>query len=140
MTAPSPLTVLCDQLEQLRAEATPGEWTAEQNYIDMGVPDNSKTLRNANGWALGDVYLRLPGEDNAALIVAAVNAVPRLTAAIRAVEALAGEWEARGELALLASRAPGTNLGQHWHGMEIAAETKSYADAIRAALATVAGS
>jgi hypothetical protein len=61
-----------DQLDQLRAAATPGPWTA------LPVDPVERWLE----------------EDDEDLIVAAMNALPQLTAALRAVEALAenGAW------------------------------------------------
>lgn len=85
-TDPTSITALCDQLDQLRATAMPGPWGLERDRTggyDLTRPD---------GDFLADPLGAL-SEDDAALIVAAVNAVPRLTAALRAVEALADEWD-----------------------------------------------
>ena len=82
MTAPSLLT-LCDQLEQLRAKATPGEWRQVSWWLN--ALDAGKTVTTGCVQAMN--------HHDATLIVACVNAVPDLIAAIRAVEALIPGWE-----------------------------------------------
>ena len=94
----TPLTELCDQLDQLRAAATP------------------------MGWSLADPSHR-------ALIEAQHAAIPQLTAALRAVEALAEELDSEGSDA----RTVGRSLT---HTVAANALT-SAATRIRTALATV---
>jgi hypothetical protein len=113
-TDPTCITALCDQLDQLREAATPGPWQLDKggDYHQpwWHAPD---VLREPYGRNALDV-----GGDEAtgALIVAAVNALPRLTAALRAVEALAEQAE------------------QKYDGVGNVST-----DDLRAALATVAG-
>lgn len=100
MTAPSPgqdVTVLLAELEAAREKALPGEWTE------------------------ADVHAA--NRDDAALIVAAVNSLPALTAALRAALDLADEYE---ELAGHAYDRP------DWRARLVA-------DRIRAAIATALG-
>lgn len=82
MTAPTPLVSLLDQLDELLANATPGDWAAVNG------------LRIASPRA---VVAEEVGSADAALIVAAVNAVGPLTAAVRAVLELAESWRYKGE-------------------------------------------
>lgn len=91
-----------DGLEAAHAAATDGPWTERQDFIDQGVPDNSKTLNAADGSYLGTIALTYRGEDNAAAIVAVHNAFPRMAALIRrqqaaldAAKALADELAAK---------------------------------------------
>ena len=91
MTAPepSPVSALCDRLEQLRAAATPLPWVEDE--------DGEWIWGDASDDAFGELVSKgvdLSPTDNA-LIVSAVNAVPHLiaevrrqAAALRAVEAL----------------------------------------------------
>jgi hypothetical protein len=87
MTAGAPaLTALLDELDRLRAAATPGEWVergrSQEPYVGSG--------RKPGEYG----YVCTPKNPaDAALIVAAVNAVPRLTAAVRAALALADELD-----------------------------------------------
>jgi hypothetical protein len=73
----SDLGKLLDDLDAARAKATPGEWELDEDSISPL-----------------DLYT---SDADAALIVAAVNALPRLTAALRAVEVLAEGWRYKGE-------------------------------------------
>jgi hypothetical protein len=89
----SDLGKLLDDLDAARAEATPGPW-AQQNgarHLVYGNPDEGMFV-----CAAGNADYPGPIAD-AALIVAAVNALPRLTAALRAVEVLAEGWRYKGE-------------------------------------------
>jgi hypothetical protein len=73
------LTEYLDQLDQLRAKATPGEWSSQENRV------------YARGYRVATVVLGgEPGapEADAALIVAAVNALPKLTRPARERDAL----------------------------------------------------
>ena len=95
--APDPILALCDRLEQARAAATPGEWRVGKGneieagqydtVIERGPVDCMSYCYGGTSTIEGD---NLPAD--AALIVAAVNAVPEMVAAIRAVHALADEW------------------------------------------------
>lgn len=97
---------LLDQLDALRAKATPGPWHVGYESCDefaCGHPDYPCELV---GPKRTDPSPNFPQYDNrvseiaqltdadAALIVAAVNHLPHLTAAIRAVLDLADEMEA----------------------------------------------
>lgn len=95
-TPAPPLTALLDQLDQLRAAATPGPWLAwdapDVTAIAAGVEHTpSGTPINPKAWVV-DGASGLTDAD-AALIVAAVNAVPQLTTALRAVLQLADDVE-----------------------------------------------
>lgn len=75
-----------DQLTEAREKATAGPWSGQSNRV------------YASGYRVATVALGgKPGapEADAALIVAAVNAVGPLTAAVRAVLDLADEMDAR---------------------------------------------
>jgi len=72
---------MLDQLDALRAAGTPGSWG-----IDEG------TLRHIDAEDQDGLAETLDAAD-AALIVAAVNALPQLTAAIRAVLDLALDFD-----------------------------------------------
>jgi hypothetical protein len=80
----SDLSRLLDELEQARAKAVPGTWetAAEQRQVIFHAGSDRWVAEASD---MGD----------AALIVAAVNAVPTLVAALRRVEATlqaAQEW------------------------------------------------
>jgi len=104
MPEPSPVTAVCDHLEQLHADgASEGPWQTDVVFWKLGstrgqpdswwwdVQDDAGTVAmiQTDGRGREDDDARA----NAALIVAAVNAVPELIAALRAVEALAEELE-----------------------------------------------
>jgi cell division protein ZapA (FtsZ GTPase activity inhibitor) len=88
------ITDRLDEIERLRAAATPGPWETTA----WGGTDH-----DGEGWAEYGVRLDDRGpvilgydeqaQADAALIVAAVNAVPELVAAVRAVLALADRWD-----------------------------------------------
>jgi hypothetical protein len=126
-----PITALCDQLDQLRAAATKGAWhIAKSGAIDAGEYDTVLTGGPVECMAYcygGSSTVEVEDAD-AALIVAAVNALPQLTAALRAVEALAETWHQRGQRYAQAGMGP------------VAHDLTTRAAAIRTALATVAGS
>lgn len=95
------LAPLLDQLDQLRAAATPGPWAqngADPAYVIGQVSeDGEQYLDVADAGAsvgIGEGWRK--AEADAALIVAAVNALPKLTAKLRAVEALWAEHHAAG--------------------------------------------
>lgn len=102
VAAPRELPPLLDQLDQLRAAATPGPWAqngADPAYIIgqvsedgeeyLDVADAGASVRpGISGWRRA--------EADAALIVAAVNALPKLTAKLRAAEALWAEHHTAG--------------------------------------------
>jgi hypothetical protein len=93
MTAPAPaLTALLDGLDRLRAAASEGPWTVEAD--GYGV-DCLVTRPGPGGPGL--VAAAISKTADAALIVAAVNAAPRLTAAVRATLALADELTTEAE-------------------------------------------
>ena len=130
MPEPSPITALCDQLEQLRAAATPGEWSRWRDQESVPgwdgfivIGDDAAEGEECNPTAR--VYVA----PDAALIAAAVNAVPRLVAALRAVEALAEDMEQ-------ATKPP--VLSEFDRG--VAATYVDVVSQLRAALATGAGS
>lgn len=77
MTADN-ITALCDRLDALLAAATPGEWRQDGTMI-------------AEGRHLNTIVDCWEDAADAALIVAAVNALPELTRAVRAVLDLA-DW------------------------------------------------
>lgn len=74
---------LLDQLDVLRAAATPGPWTVEVDVVTEIVGVGREGIRDRDGV--------LPAD--ADLIVAAVNNLPELVAALRRVHALADEYE-----------------------------------------------
>ncbi len=88
MTAPTPqpdVLAVLDQLDALHAAARAERrhwrpWAIESDCIEG--PDELGTMAS---------------DADAALIVAAVNRLPELTAALRAVHALAEEWRYKGE-------------------------------------------
>lgn len=90
MTTPESLPALLDQLDKLRAEGTPGPWRPSGIPVGEWQPVVGHSGHcSATGTSNAD----------AALIVAAVNALPTLIAAIRErderierVRALADEW------------------------------------------------
>ena len=77
-----------DELERLLKAATPaGDWSVDENTIwsnDRGVPVAESRI-GAPTWYRGP---KLPYAANAALIVAAINALPELVAMGRRVERL----------------------------------------------------
>ena len=96
MTAPrtdadtaTPIAETLDRLERAHAAATPGPWSATQDFIDQGVPDCTMTIHGGDGGYVATVSQSYRGEDSAAAIVAAHNALPSLLAAVRGVLALA---------------------------------------------------
>lgn len=98
-----PVTAWLDRLDQLRAEATPGPWFAWDRGVGwhLAVEDPDGPTNDEYGrpelLPEGDRTDLARGED-AALIVAAVNDLPKLTAAIRAVLELADELDKEAEL------------------------------------------
>lgn len=86
------LAALLDDLDQLRAAATPGEWVNDSHEIYQAVPGLPEAV-NAGDWIGETCRVDDPRSDaDAALIVAAVNAVPQLTTALRAVLGLHVPW------------------------------------------------
>ena len=109
----TPITELCDQLDQLRAAATPGTWSVSEDAIGgTDIVTSDEVYVSDEMGAISKV--------DAALIVAAVNVLPQLTAALRAVEALAEEYGAEADAVMLSAQYTAREL--------------------RTALATVAGS
>ena len=103
------LRKLLDDLDAAREKATPGEWGCYwDDHIGSGVerlPSGGFTVDHFVTLVADEDYRAdtdnktnptWPGED-AALIVAAVNNLPKLTAAVRAVLDVADEWEATGD-------------------------------------------
>lgn len=68
MTPAERLLKAADLLDKRASEATEGPWTVEQDFIDCGVPDNTKTLRGPGGKYLGSIALHSFGEDDARYI------------------------------------------------------------------------
>ena len=108
-TDPTSITALCDQLDQLRAAATDAPWT------ELPVDAQERWLE----------------EEDEALIVAAVNALPRLTAALRAVEALADDWEEDAKSYEYSAA--------HWRGLNEAVNEARCKGAARASRESAAG-
>ena len=82
---------LLDELDAAREKATPGEWWSEHHdYGDEwwfgGTTGDGQEVINGHIVTGGD------SAADAALIVAAVNALPKLTAALRAVLAECDDW------------------------------------------------
>jgi hypothetical protein len=75
---------LLDQLDALHAAGTPGPWQYDAEVADV-VWDSDPDYPQ--------ITVRCAVDADAALIVAAVNAAPQLTAALRAVLDLADELE-----------------------------------------------
>lgn len=74
-----------DELKKLEAEATPAPWKIGVNRPHLVFPNakNEYALAKCEHF-MNDGYY--PGEDNAAFIVAARNATPKLIAAIEVME------------------------------------------------------
>jgi hypothetical protein len=95
---------LLDELERARAEATPGPWRlsteeAGEPYPGLlGYNARDEIVVAYTGLIPLEPHEEADARSDAALIVAAVNALPRLTAALRAVLELADEYERRGRL------------------------------------------
>ena len=98
-----------DALDKLREAATAGPWACNAEPVTHQSPEGhiwSESLRATGEWAdeVADTF----EHPDAALIVAAVNALPELLAEVRrgrvlreAVEGLAEEWaQTRGPLAV----------------------------------------
>lgn len=71
-----------DELERLLAEATPGEWKFSPWHVEEG----EAAVRAPEGWIIANTS----SDANAALMVAAVNALPKLIAAARLAHTPAG--------------------------------------------------
>jgi hypothetical protein len=100
MTAPTPAVPdLLTRLEQLRAAATPGPWTHDV-YEDHA---SRRRFVAETGW-----------RPDAALIVAAVNALPSLVSALRAVAELAEELEAEAQQQVDDSDSLASVVGRSW--------------------------
>lgn len=102
----SPVSPLRARLEQLLAEATPGQLTAELIWWKLG---STRGQPDGYWWDIGGaegtralVQTDGAGKDDpdaaamAALIAEGVNALPVLLSVLRAVEELADEWERSG--------------------------------------------
>lgn len=120
MTHPSDMAVLVERLRALLAKATPGPWQAQQpDTVDVLVPiiglrldDQGKPMETPTNGLVGGAMLyptEIDAEDyeraeaNAALMVAAVNALPALLDALstdqRTGQEVAGlPWANVGEL------------------------------------------
>ena len=83
---------LLDQLDQARAAATPGPWQVESGDV-WTVPEFDLHRFDVMGEQVAKTDLV---DADASLIVAAVNHLPQLTAALRAVLALADERDRNG--------------------------------------------
>jgi hypothetical protein len=88
----SDLLALLDQLDEARAKATPGPWHWDQKFGEKN--DTGLALTNDAGAEIVGAYNThccdfrddpTVEDTDAALIVAAVNALPKLTAALRRV-------------------------------------------------------
>jgi hypothetical protein len=83
---------LLDRLEQAHAAATPGPWCEdEEGFHDLEAIDEH---------GFGEVIGRIDAGEDVTLIVAAVNALPSLVSALRAVADLADELEDEADTAL----------------------------------------
>ena len=71
-----------EQLEKLRADGTPGEWKRDGTYVVRGRPIADTSHLAPTG-----------SQADAILIAEAVNALPKHTAALRAVLELADELD-----------------------------------------------
>lgn len=86
-----------DQLDKLRAKGTPGEWrvgfgtdiASGVKQADPGIYIFEREVCQIDDLRENDVE----PEADAALIVAAVNALPELTVELRAVLDLADQWD-----------------------------------------------
>ena len=95
------IRVLCGELEEAISKATPGPWQYDPSEGDT-VWDADEQRPSIIALAR-DPYGHC--EDDAALIVAAVNALPTLTAAVRAVLDLCDEADEKVRRAVPASGA-----------------------------------
>jgi hypothetical protein len=85
-----------DRLEALHAQATPGPWSqhpSDGEYVIAGVTDNDGEFDYAVDVCDTYTFRKANPAADAAAIVAAVNALPLLVAAVRAAYALAEAWE-----------------------------------------------
>jgi hypothetical protein len=117
---------LLDRLEQAHAAATPGPWCEdEEGFHDLEAIDEH---------GFGEVIGRIDAGEDVTLIVAAVNALPSLVSALRAVADLADDDVTVGELARgYAANAKIIGETQYW---ETLAEVREQsADRLRSALA-----
>ena len=112
-----------DELDAAREKATPGPWRkGALQYVYAEGPGSPVVADEV-------------GSADAALIVAAVNAVPALTSALRAVADLADEWEAEARRHDDAEPVTTEDL----HRMILAAKhCRAHARDLRAALAPLA--
>ena len=90
MTVMTNPTALVGEIEAMQAKATPGPWSIVttpkaispgQNWYEITADEHDPS--NANESAIGEIF-DPEGEANAALIVAAVNALPTLLVALKA--------------------------------------------------------
>jgi hypothetical protein len=90
---PGALTTLLDQLDELRAKATPGPWSEAPWSDTVVLPATwaAEAVLPEDRGPFAAIYAT--SDADAALIVAAVNAVPQLTAAVRAVLELANDYD-----------------------------------------------
>ena len=119
-----------DELEALREAATPGPWHWDPNFAEVYDTGTGLALTNDAGAEIVGAYNYhccdfrddpRVGDADAALIVAAVNALPDLIAAARAHRGLADAVRALAdELAVAASYAP---YGEFDKGMAAAFDT-----------------
>lgn len=96
-------TKILDQLDALREAATPGPWRWDPEFSDDGdrdskglalTNDEAVEIVGAYNWHCCDFRMDPEVSDaDAALIAAAVNALPALTTALRAVLALTDELD-----------------------------------------------
>lgn len=94
MASVLPVTAWLQQLDELRAAATPGPWepwTGSYGGVGASTPDGDIVL-DYSTWVDNPEDHR-QAQALTALIVAAVNNLPQLTAAIRAVLELADELD-----------------------------------------------
>jgi hypothetical protein len=140
----SPITELCDQLDQLRAAATPGPWWNESGTVHAplpfgrndGLPGAACHPLNAQG------SNGLDADADAELAAAAVNALPQLTAALRAVEALADRLDDDADSMDQVASSWDDVGHRETSGDRCRAKADQYrtdAERLRTALATVAG-
>lgn len=72
-----------DELDRLLAAATPDKWTVSKEAPGITIRADGGGLPVAEMWIGGTLRPR----HNAALIVAAINALPKLIACVRAADA-----------------------------------------------------
>jgi len=95
MTAPTALTAWLDELTELRAKATSGAWAYNTEQPETWMQHEGRVWAPDVPDGFDDEVALVVDHADAALIVAAVNALTALVDTIRAVAELAETWARR---------------------------------------------